>query len=239
MKWVVMFCVLLCATVALADTPEKALCVVCAANGETELEKVEATREHDGKTYYFCSKKCAGEFDANPAAYVLEVAAAPSATWKTTAGEALSLESLRGKVVLVDFWATWCKPCIKELPHLQRIYEKYSPKGLSLLAISTDSPKTESQVKPFVLGKKYTFTVLLDPSQEIFKALQGKGAMPYTVIIDAEGNIRYRHTGYRPGDENELERVVVELMGGSAPEESSTEPSNEEPVQPNGEKSAG
>ena len=140
---------------------------------------------------------------------------------------------------MVDFWATWCKPCIKALPHLQRIYEKYSPNGLSLLAISTDSPKTESQVKPFVLGKKYTFTVLLDPSQEIFKALQGKGAMPYTVVIDADGNIRYRHTGYRPGDENELEKVVVELMGGTAPEKTSTEPGSEQPAETNTENSAG
>jgi peroxiredoxin len=159
---------------------------------------------------------------------------------KDLEGKTVTLKSLLGKgPIVVDFWATWCKPCIKELPHLQRMYEKYSPKGLSLLAISTDSPKTESQVKPFVLGKKYTFTVLLDPSQEIFRSLQGKGAMPYTVVIDAEGNIRYRHTGYRPGDENELERVVTELMGISAPEEKAAEPGTEESADPNTENSAG
>jgi len=159
---------------------------------------------------------------------------------KNLEGKTVTLQSLLGKgPIVVDFWATWCKPCIKELPHLQRIYEKYCDKGLSMLAVSTDSPKTESQVKPFVLGKKYTFTVLLDPSQEIFKSLQGKGAMPYTVVIDAEGNIRYRHTGYRPGDENELEKVIVEIMGGTAPAETPAQQGQEESTEPNSESSEG
>lgn len=134
------------------------------------------------------------------------------------AGKKVSLDELltRGPV-LIDFWATWCKPCLKELPHLQRLHEKYSEKGLQVITATIDSPKTEASVKPFVLGKKYTFPVILDSSQEVFKALQGKGTIPYVVAIDRDGNIRYRHTGYRPGDENELERVALELLGLSAP----------------------
>ncbi len=148
---------------------------------------------------------------------------------KDLEGKTVTLQSLLEKgPVVVDFWATWCKPRIKELPHLQRIYEKHSPRGLSVLAVSIDSPKTESRVKPFVLGKKYTFTVLLDSSQEVFRALQGKGTMPYVVIIDQDGNIRYRHTGYRPGDENEIERVVEELLATSPPAEESVEPGSED-----------
>jgi peroxiredoxin len=148
---------------------------------------------------------------------------------KDLEGNTVTLKSLLEKgPVVVDFWATWCKPCIKELPYLQRIYEKHADRGLSVLAVTIDSPKTESRVKPFVMGKKYTFTVLLDSSQEVFKALQGKGTIPYVVIIDRDGNIRYRHTGYRPGDENELERVVEEILAGTSPAEESAEPGSED-----------
>ncbi len=140
-------------------------------------------------------------------------------------GKAVALDGLLGKgPVLVDFWATWCKPCLKELPHLQRIHEKYEASGLRVLAVTIDSPKTESRVKPFVLGKKYTFDVILDSSQEVFRALQGKGTIPYVVVIDRDGNIRYRHTGYRPGDENEIEKVVAELLGAAAAEPSDDAP---------------
>jgi len=148
---------------------------------------------------------------------------------KDLEGNTVTLKSLLAKgPVVVDFWATWCKPCIKELPYLQRIYEKHAERGLSVLAVTIDSPKTESRVKPFVMGKKYTFTVLLDSSQEVFHALQGKGTIPYVVIIDQDGNIRYRHTGYRPGDENEIERVVEELLATSPPAEESVEPGSED-----------
>jgi len=196
MKWVAMFCVLLCATVALADTPEKALCVVCAANGETELEKVEATREHDGKTYYFCSKKCAGEFDANPAAYVLEVAAAPSATWKTTAGEALSLESLRGKVVLVDFWATWCKPCIKTMPELEAIYRDYEKLGLAVVGVSVDQgDDREKKVKKFLDKKPVAYPIVIDTEEAASWEAFHVVALPTLYLIDREGKIVERWTG--------------------------------------------
>src|SRR5512145_2088267 len=96
--WFVLFAVV----PALADAPEKALCVVCASNGETELEKVAATRVYQGQTYYFCSTKCAETFDAEPAAYVFEPGAAPAASWKTLSGDSVSLQSMRGKVVLLD-----------------------------------------------------------------------------------------------------------------------------------------
>lgn len=137
------------------------------------------------------------------------------------AGEKVSLKDLLGKgPIVVDFWATWCKPCLKELPYVDRIREKYADRGVQVLAVTIDSPKSQSQVKRYIDTHKYGFTVLLDPEQEVFRKLQGKGSIPYVVVLDAEGNIRYQHTGYRPGDENELERVVAELLGdapGSAP----------------------
>ena len=207
-----MFCVLLGATVALADTPEKALCVVCAANGETELEKVEATREHNGKTYYFCSKKCAGEFDANPAAYVLEVAAAPSATWKTTAGETLSLESLRGKVVLVDFWATWCKPCIKTMPELEAIYRDYEKRGLAVVGVSVDQgDDREKKVKKFLDKKPVAYPIVIDTEEAASWEAFHVVALPTLYLIDREGKIAERWTGVV--DMKKVRDAVDEVLG--------------------------
>ena len=99
-------------------------------------------------------------------------------------------------------------------------------KGLNVLAVTIDSPKSQSRVKPFIQGRKFTFPVVMDGSQDVFRKLQGKGSIPYVVILDAEGNIRYRHTGYRPGDEKELERVVLELL-----EEGGTESDEEAPLE--------
>ncbi len=139
---------------------------------------------------------------------------APDFRVANLAGEKVSLKDLLGKgPVVVDFWATWCKPCLKELPYVDRIREKYADRGVQVLAVTIDSPKSQSQVKKYIDTHKYGFTVLLDPEQEAFRKLQGKGSIPYVVVLDAEGNIRYQHTGYRPGDENELERVVAELLG--------------------------
>jgi peroxiredoxin len=132
-------------------------------------------------------------------------------------GERVSLTDLLGKgPIVVDFWATWCKPCIKELPYIQRLHEKYGPRGVQVLAVTIDSPKSQSQVKKFVGTREYGFRVLLDGDQEVFKKLQGRGSIPYVVVLDAEGFIRYQHTGYRPGDEVELEKMVAGLLGDDA-----------------------
>ncbi len=145
-------------------------------------------------------------------------------------GEAIVLEDLLGQgPLLIDFWATWCKPCIKELPYIQKMDHELAERGLKVLAVTIDSPKTQSRVKPFVKGKKYDFTVVLDPTQDVFRKMQGKGSVPYVVVLDSEGYIRYRHTGYRPGDEKELEKVVLELMdeAGDAPDETGAEAAEE------------
>jgi peroxiredoxin len=138
---------------------------------------------------------------------------APNFVAKDMNGEKVELEALLGRgPIIVDFWATWCKPCIKELPYVQRLHDEYSEKGLTVLAVTIDSPKSQARVKPFVKGRKFTFPVVMDGSQEIFRKLQGKGSIPYVVVLDAEGNVRYQHTGYRPGDEKELEKIVLELF---------------------------
>lgn len=158
-------------------------------------------------------------------------AKAPSFRTVDLAGEKVSLGDLLGKgPVVIDFWATWCKPCIKELPYLQRMHEQYGAQGVQVVTVSVDTPKSQSQVKKFITTHAYTFRALLDGDQEVFRKLQGKGSCPYVVVLDAQGFFRYQHTGYRPGDEKELERVVVELLAEAAPAEGSASPPDGAPA---------
>jgi len=115
-------------------------------------------------------------------------------------------------VILLDFWATWCVPCIKELPHFQKFYDKYTEKGLKVFSISVDGPETVALVKTFMKRYKYSFPVLLDTESRVVALYNPRVILPYTILIDREGNINYVHQGYSPGDENFLEQKIIELL---------------------------
>lgn len=100
-------------------------------------------------------------------------------------GKQWSLKDLRGKVVLVNFWATWCPPCRKEMPDLQEFHTKLKDKGLVILAI-TDEDAGKAQ--PFIAEKKYTFPVLLDPGRKVNEAFRVDG-IPKTFIFNREGKL--------------------------------------------------
>ncbi len=115
------------------------------------------------------------------------------------------------KPVLIDFWATWCKPCVKSLPHLQDIYERYGEKGLVVLAINEDGPRSLSKVEPFAVSLGLTMPVLIDENQDVLRGFRSSG-LPTTVLIDKMGSIVLQIAGYRPGDEKVLEQKVAELL---------------------------
>ncbi len=107
----------------------------------------------------------------------------------------LSLAEFRGKVVFLNFWATWCKPCEEEMPGMERLYSMYKGKGLVVLAVSADA-EGAPVVNPFVKKHNLTFPVGLDPKMTV-AGLYGVWALPSTFIIDRQGNRAFFANGPR------------------------------------------
>jgi peroxiredoxin len=106
-------------------------------------------------------------------------------TLKDLNGKAWSLKDLRGKVVLLNFWATWCPPCRKEMPDLAALYSQFTDQGLVILAVSDEE---DAKVRPFIAEAKYKYPILLDPGDQVNKLFRIQG-IPKTFIYDREGRI--------------------------------------------------
>ena len=133
-------------------------------------------------------------------------------------GKIFSLEEELGKGPIVfDFWATWCKPCIKGLPKLQEIGEQYREKGVRVITINIDGPRNLSKSRPFLQRYGLKLPVLLDETNEVMKQFQ-LIAVPSTLIVSAAGELVFKHQGYRPGDEKKLREKLDELLGADASE---------------------
>lgn len=182
-------------------------------HGEAEPEPIKATRTHDGKSYGFCSEACAKEFAADPLAYLPPVfprAATPFALTGLT-GEAYTLESLQGRVVLLDFWATWCAPCRKSMPELQSLHAEYAAQGLTVLGVSIDE-KADAKVRKYVAAQKYTYPMAIDAAKDpAWQAYRVK-SVPAAFLLDAEGRIVAQWTGRSPVA-SEVEAQVKALLG--------------------------
>lgn len=141
---------------------------------------------------------------------------APDFVLQDLEGKQVSLKSLLGKgPIILDFWATHCKPCVEELKHMQAIYDAYKDKGLQVVAISQDSPRSVSKVKSFVSGRRFTFTVLLDTNTEVFRKFRLYG-LPHTFVLNDKGEIVLRRFGYKSGDEKEVQAKIEEMLGTGA-----------------------
>ena len=113
-------------------------------------------------------------------------------------GGKLRLADLRGKVVFLNLWATWCPPCKEEMPAMERLWQRYKGRGLVVIALSMDSAGV-TVVKPFIEQAKYTYRVGLDPKMEIAQ-LYGARSVPSTFIIDRKGALRAIALGQREWD---------------------------------------
>ncbi len=141
-----------------------------------------------------------------------KISKAPNFSAPDLEGKKVELKTLLNDgPVLISFWATYCKPCIKELDQLQKFYPEYKKKGFEMLAVNVDGPRSVSRVKSKVKGLRWKFPVLFDTNKDLYRKYHVLG-IPHTVLIDQKGNIRYTHTTYRSGDEKVIKEKIDKLF---------------------------
>lgn len=119
---------------------------------------------------------------------------APNFKLKTQNGKTIELAKLKGKVVAVNFWATWCGPCRKEIPGMMEVYKQYKDKGLEIVGVSLDEDGW-NDVNPYLQKTPITYPIVIG-DQTLAAAYQMGNAIPVTYIIDKKGNIAKKHVGY-------------------------------------------
>jgi thiol-disulfide isomerase/thioredoxin len=127
-------------------------------------------------------------------------APAPQFQLTSSSGKPLRLIDLKGRIVLVNFWASWCGPCRKEMPLLEQLNRQYRSKGVTLVGVDVEPDSTAAI--DWLKGTPVSFPILFDVDSKVSKLYQVEG-MPNTVILDRQGNVRYIHRGYSTGAENE------------------------------------
>lgn len=128
------------------------------------------------------------------------------------AGDTVSLAAQRGKVVLLNVWATWCHPCRDEIPELQALHERYAPRGLELVGISVDTESADQAIRAFMQDFRMTYPVWRDPGERVSAQFHIVG-VPATFLIDREGILRWRKTGpIQPGDAT-LQAAIEQALG--------------------------
>lgn len=138
----------------------------------------------------------------------------PQVTLKTMDGKAVRVDTLSngGKPFIIDFFATWCKPCNRELDAISEVYADWQKEtGVKIFAVSIDQAQNIHKVKPLVDNHGWEYDVLLDPNSDLRRAF-GIQNIPYVLLVDGQGTIVYRHMGYTDGEETELIEKVRETV---------------------------
>jgi peroxiredoxin len=143
--------------------------------------------------------------------------AAQDFTAQDTNGKTVHLSDYLGKqAVLLNFWGTFCEPCLAEFPHIRRIYAAHKAKGFVVLAVSMDGPDTIANVPSFAKRNNLDFPVLLDEDSHVAAIYNPKKSAPLSVLIDKTGKIVMIREGYNPGDEEYLAKDVAKVLDDSA-----------------------
>ena len=147
---------------------------------------------------------------AQPASALDSGARMPEIGLKDTRGARVDLASLKGKVVIVDFWASWCAPCKEEMPVLEKLYKKYKDRGLVVVGVSVDNEL--ANVKTFLKTMPVSFHIVHDGTKEVANRYKPP-KMPSSYIVDRNGVVRHVHGGYRDGDAAKFEAEITALLG--------------------------
>lgn len=141
---------------------------------------------------------------------------APLFSTRTVDGKRLTLKSLRGKVVLIDMWATWCGPCRLVTPILEALHRKYGHKGLKVIGMSMDDSNSSSRVRPFQKANKLTYTMAVSPDANAKIAEKyNVESLPSIILIDQKGIVRWSQLGINTvlkDEEKELNQRVSALL---------------------------
>jgi thiol-disulfide isomerase/thioredoxin len=134
---------------------------------------------------------------------------APSFSLKGMTGQARTLSEFKGRVVLIDFWASWCAPCKESFPALDSLHEELNGEGLEVVAINVDEDRKSALA--FLAARSPSLTVLFDPSGRTPEAFKVEG-MPSSFLIDREGFVRFRHLGFTAQTKTDFRREISILL---------------------------
>ena len=126
-------------------------------------------------------------------------------------GKVVNLDDHKDKIVMLNFWATWCAPCMAEMPHLQKIQNKYKDE-LLLIAVSVDEARDKSKIKPYIKSRGYDFTVVHDDDRSIMTFYNPTMELPYNIILNHNRDIVYQSAGYQPGKELVFKKILKSIV---------------------------
>ena len=142
----------------------------------------------------------------------LVTAQLPDVEVRNVDSESINLNDLKGeKLTVVDFWATWCKPCISAIPKLNILYSDFSERGVEFIGVNVDGPRNQSKVKPFAASVGIKYPLLLDPDQELVNDFNVT-AFPTLLVFNHKGEEVYSHEGFTPGDEVLIRKKLESLL---------------------------
>lgn len=131
---------------------------------------------------------------------------------KNLDGESTTLaQEIKGEIIVLDFWTTWCKPCIRSIPKLVTLSEKFEESQVQFIGVNEDNSRNEHKVKPLVESLEIPYTVILDAEQVLLAAYKVR-AYPTLLILNKAGEVLYTHVGFSPSDEVELETKIKSYL---------------------------
>ena len=136
---------------------------------------------------------------------------APDFSWQNAEGKVVHLSDLKGKVVLIDFWATWCGPCRMTIPHVEAIYKKFKNKGVVVIGVNLDNQSSRQKVEQFIKEKGITYLVIGDPNGAV-ASQYGATSIPRFFFIDKHGRIAKMVVGYNPNMEQTFSEEIESLL---------------------------